>query len=88
MMDVEAKPELEVATRKPSDPQQPGWRITGHGSGMFTTLNAEKAGRLEIEPESPFGEWIVWAERQADRLGKRPNLASCSATGSAPALVL
>jgi hypothetical protein len=21
-----------------------------------------------VEPKSPFGEWILWAERQADRL--------------------
>jgi uncharacterized protein (TIGR03435 family) len=39
MMDPNAKPEFEVATVKPSDPNRPGWGITVDRSGVFHTLN-------------------------------------------------
>jgi uncharacterized protein (TIGR03435 family) len=39
MMDANAKPEFEVATIKPSDPNRPGWGITVDRSGVFHTLN-------------------------------------------------
>ncbi len=39
MMDPNAKPEFEVATVKPSDPNRPGWGITVNPSGVFRTLN-------------------------------------------------
>jgi len=39
MMDPNAKPEFEVATIKPSDPNRPGWGITFNPSGVFRTLN-------------------------------------------------
>jgi len=39
MMDPNAKPEFEVATIKPSDPDRPGWGITVNGSGILHTLN-------------------------------------------------
>lgn len=39
MMDPKAKPEFEVATIKPSDPNRPGWGITVNPSGVFRTLN-------------------------------------------------
>jgi uncharacterized protein (TIGR03435 family) len=39
MMDPNAKPEFEVATIKPSDPNRPGWGITVNPSGVFRTLN-------------------------------------------------
>jgi len=39
MMDANAKPEFEVATVKPSDPNRPGWGITVNPSGVFRTLN-------------------------------------------------
>jgi uncharacterized protein (TIGR03435 family) len=39
MMDADAKPQFEVATIKPSDPNRPGWGITVNRSGVFTTLN-------------------------------------------------
>jgi uncharacterized protein (TIGR03435 family) len=39
MMDPNAKPEFEVATIKPSDPNRPGRGITVNPSGIFHTLN-------------------------------------------------
>ena len=39
MMDPNSKPEFEVATIKPSDPNRPGWGITVNASGVFHTLN-------------------------------------------------
>ena len=39
MMDVNASPEFEVATIKPSDPNRPGWGINANRSGVFTTRN-------------------------------------------------
>ena len=39
MMDPNAKPEFEVATVKPSDPNRPGWGITVNRSGILHTLN-------------------------------------------------
>jgi uncharacterized protein (TIGR03435 family) len=39
MMDPDAKPEFEVATIKPSDPNRPGWGIGVNRSGMLNTLN-------------------------------------------------
>ena len=39
MMDPNATPEFEVATIKPSNPDQPGWGINVNASGMFTTRN-------------------------------------------------
>jgi uncharacterized protein (TIGR03435 family) len=39
MMDSNAKPEFEVATIKPSDPNRPGWGINVNRSGIFTTRN-------------------------------------------------
>lgn len=39
MMDPNAKPEFEVATIKPSDPNRPGWGIMVNASGVFRTLN-------------------------------------------------
>ena len=39
MMDPNATPEFEVATIKPSNPDQPGWGINVNASGTFTTRN-------------------------------------------------
>jgi len=39
MMDPNAKPEFEVATIKPSNPNQPGWAIRVDRSGKLMTLN-------------------------------------------------
>src|SRR5215831_2170725 len=39
MMDPNAKPQFEVATIKPSDPNRPGWGINVNPSGVFRTLN-------------------------------------------------
>ena len=39
MMDPNTKPEFEVATIKPSDPNKPGWGINVNRSGVFLTHN-------------------------------------------------
>jgi len=64
MMDIKAKPEFEVATIKPSDPQRPGWGITVNRSGMFTTLNTNLSDLIKfaysVHPKQIIGapSWI------------------------------
>jgi uncharacterized protein (TIGR03435 family) len=64
MMDVKSKPEFEVATIKPSDPQRPGWGITVNRSGMFTTLNTNLSDLIKfaysVHPKQIIGapSWI------------------------------
>ena len=48
MMDEKAKPEFEVATIKPSDPNRPGWGITVNRSGMFNTLNTNLSDLIKF----------------------------------------
>lgn len=48
MMDPNAKPEFEVATVKPSDPNRPGWGINVNRSGKFTTLNTTLADLIKF----------------------------------------
>lgn len=48
MMDPNAKPEFEVATVKPSDPNRPGWGINVNRSGMFTTRNTTLADLIKF----------------------------------------
>jgi len=48
MMDSKAKPEFEVATIKPSDPNRPGWGINVDRSGNFHTLNTNLSDLLKF----------------------------------------
>jgi uncharacterized protein (TIGR03435 family) len=48
MMDANAKPQFEVATVKPSDPNRPGWAIRINQSGMIITLNTTLADLIKF----------------------------------------
>jgi uncharacterized protein (TIGR03435 family) len=48
MMDPNAKPQFEVATIKPSDPNRPGWGIGVNPSGMINTLNTTLADLIKF----------------------------------------
>ena len=48
MMNAQAKPQFEVATIKPSNPQQPGWGINVNRSGMFTTRNTNLSDLIKF----------------------------------------
>jgi uncharacterized protein (TIGR03435 family) len=48
MMDASAKPQFEVATIKPSDPNRPGWGIGINQSGMINTLNTTLADLIKF----------------------------------------
>lgn len=48
MMDPNAQPEFEVATIKPSDPNQPGFAITTNASGMLITRNTTLADLVKF----------------------------------------
>ncbi len=48
MMDPNAKPQFEVATIKPSDPNRQGWGIHVNRSGMFETLNTTLADLVKF----------------------------------------
>jgi uncharacterized protein (TIGR03435 family) len=48
MMDVNAKPQFEVATIKPSDPTRPGWGIGINPSGMINTRNTTLADLIKF----------------------------------------
>src|SRR5262245_47957584 len=48
MMDASAKPQFEVATIKPSDPNRPGWGIGINQSGMVNTLNTTLADLIKF----------------------------------------
>lgn len=64
MMDEKAKPEFEVATIKPSDPNRPGWGITVNRSGMFNTLNTNLSDLIkfayDMHPKQVIGApaWV------------------------------
>jgi uncharacterized protein (TIGR03435 family) len=59
MMDSNAKPEFEVATIKPSDPNQPGWGIGVNRSGMLNTHNTTLADLIkftyDLHPKQVIG---------------------------------
>jgi uncharacterized protein (TIGR03435 family) len=48
LMDPNAKPQFEVATIKPSDPNRPGWGIGINPSGMLNTLNTTLADLIKF----------------------------------------
>ncbi len=59
MMDPNAKPEFEVATIKPSDPNRPGWGIQVNRSGMLHTLNTNMSDLMkfafDVHPKQVVG---------------------------------
>ncbi len=78
MMDPNAKPEFEVATIKPSDPNQPGWGITVNPSGIFHTRNTTLTDLIkfayDMHPKQVVGE-PSWADSDKFDLEAKPDKA-------------
>jgi uncharacterized protein (TIGR03435 family) len=76
MMDPNAKPEFEVSTIKPSDPNQRGWGITLNGSGMLITRNTTLADLVkfafDLHPKQVIGAPAWFDSDKFDVTGK-PN---------------
>jgi len=78
MMDPNAKPEFEVATVKPSDPNRPGWGITVNPSGVFRTLNTTLNDLIkfayDMHPKQVVGA-PAWADSEKFDIEAKPNTA-------------
>ncbi len=76
MMDPNAKPEFEVATVKPSNPNQPGWGINVNSSGTFltrnTTLNDLIKFAYDMHPKQVVGV-PAWADSEKFDLQAKPD---------------
>lgn len=76
MMDPKAKPEFEVATIKPSDPNQRGWGINVNGSGMLITRNTTLADLIkfayDLHPKQVMGA-PAWFDADRFDLSCKPN---------------
>jgi uncharacterized protein (TIGR03435 family) len=76
MMDANAKPEFEVATIKPSDPNRPGWGITVNPSGIFRTLNTTLNDLIKfaygVHPKQVAGA-PAWADSDKFDVEAKPN---------------
>jgi uncharacterized protein (TIGR03435 family) len=76
MMDANAKPEFEVATIKPSDPNKPGWGITVNPSGIFhtsnTTLNDLLKFAYDMHPKQVVGV-PAWADSDKFDIEAKPD---------------
>ena len=76
MMDPNAKPEFEVATIKPSDPNQPGWGITVNPSGVLrtrnTTLNDLIKFAYDMHPKQVVGA-PAWADSDKFDIAAKPD---------------
>ncbi len=77
MMDEKAKPEFEVATIKPSDPNRPGWGITVNRSGMFNTLNTNLSDLIkfayDMHPKQVIGA-PAWVDSEKFDLSAKPSV--------------
>ena len=78
MMDPNAKPEFEVATIKPSDPNRPGWGITVNPSGVFRTLNTTLNDLIkfayDMHPKQVVGA-PAWADSEKFDIEAKPDKA-------------
>jgi uncharacterized protein (TIGR03435 family) len=76
MMDPKAKPEFEVATIKPSDPNRRGWGINVNRSGMFTTLNTNLSDLIkfafDMHPKQVTGA-PGWADSEKFDISAKPD---------------
>jgi len=74
MMDPTAKPSFEVATVKPSDPNQRGWGITVNPSGMLITRNTTLADLIkfayDLHPKQVIGSPAWFDSDRFDVSGK------------------
>ena len=76
MMDPNAKPEFEVATIKPSDPNRPGWGINVNPSGVFRTLNTTLNDLIkfayDMHPKQVVGA-PAWADSDKFDIEAKPD---------------
>lgn len=76
MMDASAKPEFEVSTIKPSDPNQRGWGINVNRSGMFTTRNTTLSDLIkfayDFHPKQVIGA-PAWFDSDRFDVSGKPN---------------
>jgi uncharacterized protein (TIGR03435 family) len=76
MMDVKAKPEFEVATIKPSDPDRRGWGITVNRSGMLITLNTNLSDLVkfayDVHPKQLVGA-PAWVDSDKFDISAKPD---------------
>ena len=76
MMDPNAKPEFEVATIKPSDPNRRGWGIGVNRSGMINTLNTTLADLIkfayDLHPKQVVGE-PAWFDSEKFDVSAKPD---------------
>lgn len=76
MMDENAKPQFEVATIKPSDPDRRGWGINVNRSGMFTTLNTTLSDLIkfayDLHPKQVIGA-PAWFDTDKFDLSAKPD---------------
>ena len=76
MMDEKAKPEFEVATIKPSDPNRRGWGITVNRSGMLSTLNTNLSDLIkfayDMHPKQVIGA-PAWVDSEKFDISAKPD---------------
>jgi uncharacterized protein (TIGR03435 family) len=76
MMDPKAKPQFEVATIKPSDPNRRGWGITVNRSGMLTTLNTNLSDLIKfaysVHPKQVINS-PAWADTDKFDVSAKPD---------------
>jgi uncharacterized protein (TIGR03435 family) len=77
MMDEKAKPQFEVATIKPSDPNRRGWGINVNRSGAFTTLNTNLSDLIkfawDMHPKQVVGA-PAWADSEKFDILAKPDV--------------
>src|SRR5579863_7657807 len=77
MMDDKAKPEFEVATIKPSDPNRRGRGITVNRSGMLNTLNTNLSDLIkfayDMHPKQVIGA-PAWADSDKFDISAKPDV--------------
>jgi uncharacterized protein (TIGR03435 family) len=84
MMDPKAKPEFEVATIKPSDPNRRGWGITLNRSGMLTTLNTTLSDLIKfayaVHPKQVVGA-PAWGDTEKFDISAKPDTPGMPSVG-------
>jgi len=90
MMDEKAKPEFEVATIKPSDPDRLGWGIMVNRSGMLNTLNTNLSDLIkfayDMHPKQVIGA-LGWVDSEKFDISAKPDVPGMPGTAQLKAMV-
>lgn len=90
MMDPNAKPEFEVASIKPSDPNRPGWGINTNSSGILltrgTTLNDLVKFAYDMHPKQVVGA-PAWADSDKFDIQAKPDIPGMSTMNQMKAML-